>query len=238
VPGNGRRRGPNKGCSDAPRGVSRFAHGLLQCSRRAAPVVEDHGLSPVHVHLNLLDSGNFFQRPHDPSPGFFAPHSEHHQHRLFHLGPRQHLRHRVVARSCRTSSGGSRRAGRFRIPHLGTPGTPGWVHTPCRSTRRDLVLRRTPARAVGVPVCEQGFAAITVIHQDGDAMGRFAADRLFARLDAPTRRLRRLPPRSSRTSRSSRPPCSARACRRRAAGRSGGWAGTSSRGFPSAEDLP
>jgi LacI family transcriptional regulator len=33
--------------------------------------------------------------------------------------------------------------------------------------------------------------AITVIHQDGDAMGRFAADRLFARLDDPGRRLRR-----------------------------------------------
>ena len=33
--------------------------------------------------------------------------------------------------------------------------------------------------------------AITVIDQDGDAMGRFAADRLFARLDDPNRRLRR-----------------------------------------------
>ncbi len=33
--------------------------------------------------------------------------------------------------------------------------------------------------------------AITVIHQDGDAMGRFAAERLFARLDEPDRRLRR-----------------------------------------------
>lgn len=33
--------------------------------------------------------------------------------------------------------------------------------------------------------------AISVIHQDGDAMGRFAADRLFARLDEPNRRLRR-----------------------------------------------
>jgi LacI family transcriptional regulator len=33
--------------------------------------------------------------------------------------------------------------------------------------------------------------AITVIHQDGDAMGRFAVDRLFVRLDDPGRRLRR-----------------------------------------------
>jgi LacI family transcriptional regulator len=33
--------------------------------------------------------------------------------------------------------------------------------------------------------------AITVIHQDGDAMGRFAANRLFARLDDPNRRLRK-----------------------------------------------
>ena len=33
--------------------------------------------------------------------------------------------------------------------------------------------------------------AVTVIHQDGDAMGRFAADQLFSRLDQPTRRLRR-----------------------------------------------
>lgn len=32
---------------------------------------------------------------------------------------------------------------------------------------------------------------VTVIHQDGDEMGRFAADRLFTRLDHPTRRLRR-----------------------------------------------
>lgn len=32
---------------------------------------------------------------------------------------------------------------------------------------------------------------ITVIHQDGDAMGRFAADRLFARWDQPGRRMRR-----------------------------------------------
>jgi LacI family transcriptional regulator len=33
--------------------------------------------------------------------------------------------------------------------------------------------------------------AVTVIHQDGDEMGLFAADRLFTRLDHPTRRLRR-----------------------------------------------
>jgi LacI family transcriptional regulator len=33
--------------------------------------------------------------------------------------------------------------------------------------------------------------AVTVIHQDGDEMGRFAADRLFTRLDQPARRLRR-----------------------------------------------
>jgi LacI family transcriptional regulator len=33
--------------------------------------------------------------------------------------------------------------------------------------------------------------AVTVIHQDGDAMGRFAAEQLFTRLDHPTRRLRR-----------------------------------------------
>jgi LacI family transcriptional regulator len=30
-----------------------------------------------------------------------------------------------------------------------------------------------------------------VIHQDGDAMGHFAANRLFSRLDQPNRRLRR-----------------------------------------------
>ncbi|WP_422748258.1 LacI family DNA-binding transcriptional regulator [Mycobacterium sp. WMMD1722] len=33
--------------------------------------------------------------------------------------------------------------------------------------------------------------AVTVIHQDGDAMGRIAVDRLFARLDQPARRMRR-----------------------------------------------
>jgi LacI family transcriptional regulator len=32
---------------------------------------------------------------------------------------------------------------------------------------------------------------VTVIHQDGDAMGRFAAERLFTRLDHPGRKLRR-----------------------------------------------
>lgn len=55
-------------------------------------------------------------------------------------------------------------------------------------------LRRKDIGLVGFgdfPTAAALKPAITVIHQDGDAMGRFAADRLFARLDEPDRRLRR-----------------------------------------------
>ncbi len=55
-------------------------------------------------------------------------------------------------------------------------------------------LRRKDIGLVGFgdfPTAAALKPAITVIHQDGDAMGRFAADRLFARLDDPDRRLRR-----------------------------------------------
>jgi LacI family transcriptional regulator len=55
-------------------------------------------------------------------------------------------------------------------------------------------LRRRDIGLVGFgdfPTAAALKPAITVIHQDGDAMGRFAADRLFARLDDPDRRLRR-----------------------------------------------
>jgi LacI family transcriptional regulator len=55
-------------------------------------------------------------------------------------------------------------------------------------------LRRKDIGLVGFgdfPTAAALKPAITVIHQDGDAMGRFAADRLFARLDAPDRRFRR-----------------------------------------------
>jgi LacI family transcriptional regulator len=55
-------------------------------------------------------------------------------------------------------------------------------------------LRRKDVGLVGFgdfPTAAALEPAITVIHQDGDAMGRFAADRLFARCDQPGRRLRR-----------------------------------------------
>ncbi|WP_123023713.1 LacI family DNA-binding transcriptional regulator [Mycolicibacterium stellerae] len=55
-------------------------------------------------------------------------------------------------------------------------------------------LRRKDIGLIGFgdfPTAAALKPAITVIHQDGDAMGRFAADRLFARLDEPDRRLRR-----------------------------------------------
>ncbi len=55
-------------------------------------------------------------------------------------------------------------------------------------------LRRSDIGLVGFgdfPTAAALKPAITVIHQDGDAMGRFAADRLFARLENPNRRLRR-----------------------------------------------
>jgi LacI family transcriptional regulator len=55
-------------------------------------------------------------------------------------------------------------------------------------------LRRTDIGLVGFgdfPTAAALKPAVTVIHQDGDAMGRLAADRLFARLDQPARRLRR-----------------------------------------------
>ena len=55
-------------------------------------------------------------------------------------------------------------------------------------------LRRKDIGLVGFgdfPTAAALTPAITVIHQDGDEMGRFAADRLFTRLDHPARRLRR-----------------------------------------------
>jgi LacI family transcriptional regulator len=55
-------------------------------------------------------------------------------------------------------------------------------------------LGRTDVGLVGFgdfPTADALTPAVTVIHQDGDAMGRFAVDRLFARLDQPVRRLRR-----------------------------------------------
>jgi LacI family transcriptional regulator, galactose operon repressor len=55
-------------------------------------------------------------------------------------------------------------------------------------------LRRKDFGLVGFgdfPTAAALRPAITVIHQDGDAMGRFAAGRLFTRLDEPNRRLRR-----------------------------------------------
>ncbi|OBF36749.1 LacI family transcriptional regulator [Mycobacterium sp. ACS1612] len=55
-------------------------------------------------------------------------------------------------------------------------------------------LRRKDVGLVGFgdfPTAAALSPAVTVIHQDGDAMGRFAADRLFTRLDQPHRRLRR-----------------------------------------------
>jgi LacI family transcriptional regulator len=55
-------------------------------------------------------------------------------------------------------------------------------------------LRRKDIGLVGFgdfPTAAALKPAVTVIHQDGDAMGRFAVDRLFERLDQPGRRLRR-----------------------------------------------
>jgi LacI family transcriptional regulator len=55
-------------------------------------------------------------------------------------------------------------------------------------------LRRKDVGLVGFgdfPTAAALQPAVTVIHQDGDEMGRFAVDRLFTRLDQPTRRLRR-----------------------------------------------
>jgi LacI family transcriptional regulator len=55
-------------------------------------------------------------------------------------------------------------------------------------------LRRRDVGLVGFgdfPTAAALRPAITVIDQDGDAMGRFAVDRLFTRLDQPTRRIRR-----------------------------------------------
>jgi len=55
-------------------------------------------------------------------------------------------------------------------------------------------LRRKDIGYVGFgdfPTAAALEPAVTVIHQDGDAMGRFAAEQLFTRLDHPTRRLRR-----------------------------------------------
>ncbi|MFG1929653.1 LacI family DNA-binding transcriptional regulator [Mycobacterium sp. NPDC048908] len=55
-------------------------------------------------------------------------------------------------------------------------------------------LRRSDIGLVGFgdfPTAAVLNPAVTVIHQDGDEMGRFAADRLFTRLDHPAKRLRR-----------------------------------------------
>jgi LacI family transcriptional regulator len=55
-------------------------------------------------------------------------------------------------------------------------------------------LRRKDIGLIGFgdfPTAAALKPAIPVIHQDGDAMGRFAADRLFTRCDQPDRRLRR-----------------------------------------------
>jgi LacI family transcriptional regulator len=55
-------------------------------------------------------------------------------------------------------------------------------------------LRRKDIGVVGFgdfPTAAALDPAVTVIDQDGDAMGRFAAGQLFTRLDQPTRRLRR-----------------------------------------------
>lgn len=55
-------------------------------------------------------------------------------------------------------------------------------------------LRRKDVGIVGFgdfPTAAALEPAVTVIHQDGDAMGHFAAERLFTRLDQPARRLRR-----------------------------------------------
>ncbi|MDF2825699.1 MAG: transcriptional regulator, partial [Mycobacterium sp.] len=55
-------------------------------------------------------------------------------------------------------------------------------------------LGRTDVGLVGFgdfPTAAVLTPPVTVIHQDGAAMGRFAAERLFTRMDQPTRRLRR-----------------------------------------------
>lgn len=55
-------------------------------------------------------------------------------------------------------------------------------------------LRRKDVALIGFgdfPTAAVLRPAVTVIHQDGDAMGQFAADRLFTRLDHPDRRMRR-----------------------------------------------
>ncbi|HET7668256.1 MAG TPA: LacI family DNA-binding transcriptional regulator [Mycobacterium sp.] len=55
-------------------------------------------------------------------------------------------------------------------------------------------LRRKDIGLVGFgdfPTAAALKPAVTVIHQDGDEMGRFAVDRLFTRLDHPARRVRR-----------------------------------------------
>jgi LacI family transcriptional regulator len=55
-------------------------------------------------------------------------------------------------------------------------------------------LRRKDIGLVGFgdfPTAAALKPGVTVIDQDGDAMGRFAADRLFARLEHPSRRMRR-----------------------------------------------
>ena len=55
-------------------------------------------------------------------------------------------------------------------------------------------LRRSDIAIIGFgdfPTAAALVPAITVINQDGDEMGRFAAERLFDRLDEPGRRLPR-----------------------------------------------
>jgi LacI family transcriptional regulator len=55
-------------------------------------------------------------------------------------------------------------------------------------------MRRNDIGLVGFgdfPTAAALKPAVTVIHQDGDEMGGFAADRLFTRVEHPARRLRR-----------------------------------------------
>lgn len=82
---------------------------------------------------------------------------------------------------------------------LGAPDPPTAVFSSNARATVSLVtaLQTARRRDVGLvgfgdfPTAAALRPAVTVIHQDGDAMGRFAVDRLFARLDQPARRMRR-----------------------------------------------
>jgi LacI family transcriptional regulator len=82
---------------------------------------------------------------------------------------------------------------------LGAPNPPSAVFSSNARCTISVVsalqaLRRKDIGLVGFgdfPTAAALRPAVTVIHQDGDEMGCFAADRLFARLDQPSRRLRR-----------------------------------------------